>query len=98
MCAESDAFCVLPGGLGTLDETFEIITWKQLGLHDKPVVLVNVAGYWDPLLRLVEHQTAAGYLRGDHRALFDVVGRVEAVFDAVAAAAEPKIRDLSARI
>ena len=50
MCALADAFCVLPGGLGTLDETFEIITWKQLGLHDKPVVLVNLDGYWTPLL------------------------------------------------
>src|SRR3546814_5713769 len=60
MAERSDAFCALPGGLGTLDETFEIITWRQLKLHDKPVILVNLDGYWDPLLRLVEHQTAAG--------------------------------------
>src|ERR1700687_244226 len=48
----ADAFAVLPGGLGTLDETLEIITWKQLGLHDKPVVIVDVAGYWTPLIEL----------------------------------------------
>src|SRR3546814_8341852 len=65
MAERSDAFCALPGGLGTLDETFEIITWRQLKLHDKPVILVNLDGYWDPLLRLVEHQTAAGYLRSE---------------------------------
>ncbi|HSR73139.1 MAG TPA: TIGR00730 family Rossman fold protein, partial [Kiloniellales bacterium] len=59
----SDAFCVLPGGLGTLDEAFEIITWKQLGLHDRPIVLVNLGSFWDPLLRLIEHQTAGGYVR-----------------------------------
>src|SRR5882724_11747956 len=51
----SDAFAVLPGGLGTLDEAFEIITWKQLSLHDKPVVILDVAGYWAPLVALIEH-------------------------------------------
>ena len=55
----SDAFAVLPGGLGTLDETFEILTWKQLGLHDKPVIIVDVAGYWTPLLELIEHTLPA---------------------------------------
>ena len=64
----SDAFCVLPGGFGTLDEAFEIITWKQLGLHDKPVVLVNLAGYWDPLLGMFEHQIEAGYVLLPERA------------------------------
>ena len=49
MVDRSDAFVVLPGGLGTLDETFEILTWKQLRLHDKPIVVANIDGYWDPL-------------------------------------------------
>ena len=91
MCDLSDAFCVLPGGFGTLDETFEIVTWRQLELHDKPVVLVNLAGFWDPLVTLVEHQTAAGYVRPAHLELFQVVETVEAVFEAVAAAPQPKL-------
>jgi len=89
----SDAFCVLPGGLGTLDEAFEIITWKQLDLHDKPIVLVNVGDYWGPLLRLLEHQFAAGYLSQRHARLWGVVQRVEDVFDAVAAAPSPCMPD-----
>ena len=89
MFERSDAFCILPGGLGTLDETFEIITWKQLSLHDKPIVLVNLAGYWDPLLKMLEHQIEAGYLRPRHARLFHVVERIEAVFDALEAAPAP---------
>jgi uncharacterized protein (TIGR00730 family) len=91
MCDLSDAFCVLPGGFGTLDETFEIVTWRQLELHDKPVVLVNLAGYWDPLVRLIEHQAAAGYVRPAHLAMLQVVESVEAVFEAVAAAPQPRL-------
>lgn len=98
MCEVSDAFCVLPGGFGTLDETFEIVTWKQLGLHDKPVVLVNIAGYWDPLVNLITHQAEAGYVRGDHLRLFHVVARVDEVFGALEAAPEPAIQGVSARI
>lgn len=89
MFERSDAFCILPGGLGTLDETFEIITWKQLSLHDKPIVLVNLAGYWDPLLKMFEHQIEAGYLRPRHSRLFHVVERIESVFDALEAAPAP---------
>ena len=91
MCELSDAFCVLPGGLGTLDETFEIITWKQLGLHDKPVVVINAGGFWTPLIELIEHQVAAGYVRARHARLFSVVERVEQVFDAIAAAPAPAV-------
>ncbi|MGF1609772.1 MAG: TIGR00730 family Rossman fold protein [Kiloniellales bacterium] len=90
MAALSDAFCTLPGGLGTLDETFEIITWRQLGLHDKPIAIVNLGGFWDPLLSLIGHQSAGGYIRNDHGKLFTVVDSVEAVFSAVAAAPEPR--------
>lgn len=87
----SDAFCVLPGGFGTLDEAFEIITWKQLELHDKPVVLVNLAGYWDPLLDMFDHQIGAGYVRPRHTGLFRVVKRVESVLDTLAAAPAPAL-------
>ena len=58
MCVLSDAFCVLPGGLGTLDETFEIVTWRQLRLHDKPIVIVNLDGFWDPLCWRWSHTRA----------------------------------------
>jgi uncharacterized protein (TIGR00730 family) len=91
MCDQSDAFCALPGGFGTLDETFEIVTWRQLGLHDKPVILVNLGGFWDPLLDLIAHQAEAGYVRPRHLGLIQVVESVEAVFDAVAAAPEPTL-------
>ena len=93
MAERSDAFCALPGGLGTLDETFEIVTWRQLKLHDKPVILANIDGFWDPLLRLVEHQTAEGYLRGGSAGLFQVVERVDQVLEAAASAPRPALPD-----
>jgi hypothetical protein len=85
----SDAFAVLPGGMGTLDETFEMLTWKQLRMHDKPIVLIDLDGYWQPLLALIENGIRAGYMRPEHRQLYMVVPRVEDVFDAIAAAPEP---------
>lgn len=94
----SDAFCALPGGLGTLDETFEIVTWKQLGLHDAPVLLVNLDGYWDPLLEMVAHQAEAGFVRPQHRQLFQVVDGIEALFEALAAAEPPSVKVDSRRL
>jgi uncharacterized protein (TIGR00730 family) len=61
MAERSDAFAVLPGGIGTLDEMFEIVTWRQLGLHDKPVFLVDIDGYWQPLRALLDHVAAHGF-------------------------------------
>ena len=61
MAERSDAFAVLPGGIGTLDEMFEIVTWRQLGLHDKPVFLVDIDGYWQPLRALLDHLVAQGF-------------------------------------
>ena len=54
MFMNSDAVVVLPGGAGSLDEFFEVLTWRQLGLHDKPILLMNVEGYWDPLITLIK--------------------------------------------
>ena len=85
----ADAFAVLPGGLGTLDETLEIITWRQLGLHDKPIVVVDNAGYWAPLECLLEHVIAGGFAGPDSRRLYTMVASVDEVFDALAAAAPP---------
>ncbi len=83
MVDRSDAFVVLPGGLGTLDETFEIVTWKQLRLHDKPIVIADIAGYWEPLTRLFEHMDAEHFISGGYRRLFSVVGTVGEALEAV---------------
>ncbi|MBV1896548.1 MAG: TIGR00730 family Rossman fold protein [Rhodobacteraceae bacterium] len=61
MFMNADAVVVLPGGAGSLDELFEVLTWRQLGLHSKPVVLLNTAGYWSPLLALIDHVIAQGF-------------------------------------
>jgi uncharacterized protein (TIGR00730 family) len=61
MYMNSDAIVVLPGGAGSLDEFFEVLTWRQLGLHDKPIVLLNTNGYWDPLLALNTHMVDHGF-------------------------------------
>jgi uncharacterized protein (TIGR00730 family) len=87
----ADAFAVLPGGLGTLDEAFEIITWKQLGLHDKPIVIVDVAGYWAPLSALIEHTISKGFAPRAARKLFQVVPRVEDLLPALAVAPQPAL-------
>lgn len=73
MVERSDAFVVLPGGFGTMDEFFEILTWKQLGLHQKPVVLLNTRGYWTSLLTLIDSIVERGFARETDRDLFHVV-------------------------
>lgn len=65
----SDAFIALPGGFGTLDEFFEILTWSQLGFHRKPCGLLNIAGYYDGLLKMLDHAVAEGFLRPENRKL-----------------------------
>ena len=67
MAALADAFIVMPGGFGTLEEVFEIATWQQIGLHAKPFGFLNVAGYYEPLLKLADHAAAEGFLRLEHR-------------------------------
>ena len=66
MMDRADAFAVLPGGFGSLDEFFEVLTWKQLGLHDKPVVVLDSEGYWGPLLDLLDHVSAEGFAPQAH--------------------------------
>lgn len=87
----ADAIAILPGGIGTLDETFEMVTWKQLEMHDKPIVLVNIADYWTPLLDLIDHMIAHRFAREGTRELFTVVNSVDKVFDAIAAAPPPRL-------
>ena len=72
MFAEADAFVSLPGGLGTLDETVEIITWRQLGLHDKPILLCDIAGSAAPLLGAIDAAIASGFASARARDLFEV--------------------------
>ena len=73
MFMNSDAVVVLPGGAGSLDEFFEVLTWAQIGLHRKPIFLVDVKGYWQPLLALIDHVIAEGFADPALRRLFHVV-------------------------
>ena len=91
MFERSDAFCILPGGIGTMDETFEIMTWRQLTLHDKPVVLVNHKDYWQPFLDLIDHIAAGGFCSPGVRGLFTVVENAAAVLPALAASAPERV-------
>ncbi len=94
----SDAMVALPGGLGTLDETFEIITWKQLQQHAKPVVLINVNGYWNPFAALVEATIDGGFAHPKIRDLYTMVADADAVFDALADAPEPDVEVLTSHL
>ena len=87
----ADAIAVLPGGFGTLDETFEVITWKQLGLHDKPIVLVDSGGYWQPFIDLIARISEAGFAHGDHERLFATAATPEALFALLDTTPEPQI-------
>ena len=80
MIDRSDGFIVLPGGYGTLDEFFEVLTWKQLGLHDKPVIVLDTEGFWTPLLALVDHVSADGFAPPAAPGLATVVRSTEELF------------------
>ncbi len=88
MFERSDAIVVLPGGFGTMDETFEILTWRQLGLHDKPVILVDIEGYWRPFLAFSESMIREGFVRPSNRELFRVVDGVDSILPVARAEAE----------
>jgi uncharacterized protein (TIGR00730 family) len=83
MAERADAFAVLPGGIGTLDETFEILTWRQLGLHDKPIFVVDVAGYWQPLRDLFDHLAAHGFTKALVPDLLQIVPNVAELMTAL---------------
>jgi uncharacterized protein (TIGR00730 family) len=82
----SDAFVSFAGGLGTLDETFEILTWRQLRLHDKPIIVANIAGSAGPLLAMIEAAIEAGFARAEVRDLYAVAGSIEEVLGLLASA------------
>ncbi|QPM89985.1 LOG family protein [Pseudooceanicola algae] len=83
MFVNSDAVVVLPGGGGTLDEFFEVLTWRQLGLHAKPIVLVNVDGYWDPLLDMIENIVTQGFTDRAVAEMITPVGDAEGALNAL---------------
>jgi uncharacterized protein (TIGR00730 family) len=89
MFDRSEAFAALPGGLGTLEELAEVATWAQLGIHRKPIAVVDVAGYWRPLLSLLDAAVAEGFLHPHSRRLVVAVDRVADLLPALAAYVAP---------
>jgi len=85
MFERSDAFVALPGGIGTLEETIEMLTWAQLGRHKHPIVLVNLNGFWDPLVALLDHIITSGFSHSNIRSMYCVVDRVEDVLPRIEA-------------
>ena len=87
MLMNADAVIVLPGGAGSLDEFFEVLTWAQLGLHAKPILLLNVNGFWDPLLALIDHVIARGFADPSLAGLTAAAATVDELLDILTAQA-----------
>lgn len=83
MFNRSDAFVVFPGGFGTMDETFEVITWKQLQTHQKPVVIYNYQGYWDHWIEFTDHIIDNGFASEQTRSMYTVAQTMEEIFQAI---------------
>ena len=91
MAELSDAFIALPGGLGTFEETFEVLTWTQLGFHRKPCGLLNVAGFYDRLTAFLDHAVAERFLKAEHRAMVLVEREPEALIDRLQSCRLPEV-------
>lgn len=89
MFEESDAFVALPGGIGTVEEIVEIMTWAQLGRHRKPIVYGNIDGFWNPMLKLIDHMRAEGFVHTAHLVQPLVVDTAEGIVPAILEAVEP---------
>ncbi|MDX2027286.1 MAG: TIGR00730 family Rossman fold protein [Alphaproteobacteria bacterium] len=98
MVERADAFVILPGGMGTLDEAFEILTWKKLKLHNKPVVLFNAYGYWDHLVALIDHAVEQGFEQPSVRAYFKVVTDMNSMFAALESQEAPPMPPITGRM
>ncbi|MEQ8268132.1 MAG: TIGR00730 family Rossman fold protein [Parvibaculum sp.] len=85
MFDRSQGFVALPGGIGTVEETIEMLTWAQLGRHSYPIVIANLNGFWDPLIELLDHVIKAGFARSDIRRIYSVVDRVEDILPRIEA-------------
>lgn len=79
----SDMFAVLPGGFGTMDEMFEILTWRQIGLHEKPVFIFNHLGYWEPLIIMMEHIIEQKFAKPINREFYHVVNTLDELVEAI---------------
>jgi uncharacterized protein (TIGR00730 family) len=90
MYMNSDAILVLPGGAGSLDEFFEVLTWAQLGLHARSIVLLDVEGYWQPLARLLDHVIAEGFAEPELRSLYDVAATAEEALSLIGGTLAPR--------
>mgnify|MGYP001207580134 CR=1 FL=1 len=86
MFERADAFVALPGGIGTLEETVEMLTWAQLGRHKNPIVLANIGDFWGPLIELFDHMIIADFARSNVRGIYSVVDRVEDILPRIKAA------------
>ncbi len=84
MAELSDGFVILPGGLGTLEELFETLTWKQLGLHTKPIIVVDLAGFWRPVRTLIDSIIEQGYAQPENVGLLTFVPTIDDIFPALA--------------
>ena len=91
MAELSDGFIALPGGFGTFEEFFEVLTWSQLSFHAKPCALLNVAGFFTPLLQMVDHAVAEGFIRPAHRELVLVDDSVEGLLERMARFTPPTV-------
>jgi hypothetical protein len=87
MYEKSDAFVAMPGGIGTVEEIVEIMTWAQLGRHKKPIVFANIAGFWNPMLALIDHMEAEGFLHSTHLIKPLVVDEADRIVAAILEAA-----------
>src|SRR5690348_11972348 len=87
MFERADAFVALPGGVGTLEELVEQLTWAQLGRHKKPILILNIASFWEPLCELIDHMGALGFLHYAHRFNYLIVDKVEDILPALRSAA-----------
>lgn len=83
MVEKADAFIALPGGFGTLDELFEVLTWKQLGLHNKPILIFNIGGFWDPLVSLINSVIETNFAPKNNHLIFKTVTSVDEMFTAL---------------
>jgi uncharacterized protein (TIGR00730 family) len=77
----ADGFVAMPGGIGTMEEFFEVLSWAQLGLHEKPCGLLNVSGYYDPLIQFLDHAVAEDFIKAKHRALMIVEAEAGKLLD-----------------
>jgi uncharacterized protein (TIGR00730 family) len=97
MFERSDAFVALPGGIGTLEELVEQLTWAQLGRHRKPILLANIKGFWDSLIGVFAHMDASGFIHSAGRLNYLVADRVEDILPALSSAAPESPRDRTGR-